>query len=223
MNARELELDYFQIYDVANQWVKEAAVLKDQFDREPERGRVLFLDWFANPVSKNDEPFHDKTAHLTGYYLYQSIPDPKRRVIFENQFGRHKIFIGRAIRLLTPAAKRTKEEVLFCKELSHYRVYQVLEGEPLEERVKLQDQFGASEGVVTYPYGFAVPVEKEHEGKRYPIYNEKAHLMLYRLRAGSTKRGVAVADQFGRYYVGIYRPVLLAVPSLKIEWSVVEE
>ena len=223
MNARELKLDYFQIYDVANQWIPEPVLLKDQFDREFERGRVIFLDWFANPVSKNGEPFFDESAHLTGYYLYQSIPDPVRHVVLENQFGKHRIVIGRAMRLLVPAAKKTKEGILFREELSHYKVYQVLQGEPLGKEVKLRDQFGAAEGKVIYPYGFAVPAEKKHDGRHFPIYNEKAHLLLYRLLTPGTRRGVAAKDQFGRYYLGIYQAVLLAVPSVKLEWRKLEE
>lgn len=222
MNAHDLRLDYFQIYDVANQWVREKVLLKDQFEEEPEKGLLAFLDWFANPVSKNAEELYDKRAHLTAYYLYQSVPDPIRLVYFENQFGQQKVVIGRPVRLLVPAAKRTREGTLYSGELSHYKVYQVLEGEPLKKEVELQDQFGRSEAPVLHPYGFAAPAEKEHEGKHYPIYNEKAHLVLYRLGPRRMRKGITVADQFGRYYLGVYQPVLLAVPSIKHEWKVLE-
>jgi hypothetical protein len=219
MNAHELGLDYFQIYDAANQWVRERVLLKDQFDEEPEKGQIVFLDWWANPASKNDEEIFDKRAHFTGYYLYQSIPDPTRLVYLENQFGEQKIIIGRAGRLLVPAAKRTREGTLYSRELSHYKVYQVLEGEPLRREVKLEDQFGKAEVPVLYPYGFAAPAEKMHEGKHYPIHNEKAHLVLYRIGPRRMRKGITVGDQFGRYYLGVYLPILLAVPSIKHEWK----
>lgn len=219
MNAHELRLDYFQIYDAANQRVRERVLLKDQFDEEPEKDLLTFLDWFANPVSKNGEELYDKRAHFTGYYLYQSVPDPARLVYLENQFGEQKIVIGRAFRLLVPAAKRTREMTLYSRELSHYKVYGVIEGEPPKKEVKLEDQFGRSESPVLYPYGFAAPAEKEHEGKHYPIQNEQAHLVLYRLGPRRMRKGITVADQFGRYYLGIYRPLLLAVPSIKLEWK----
>lgn len=223
MNAQDLRLDYFQIYDVANQWVREKVLLKDQFDEEPEKGQLVFLDWFANPVSKNDEELYDKGAHFTGYYLYQSIPDPTRLVYLENQFGEQKIVIGRPDHLLVPAAKRTREGTLYSRELSHYKVYQVLDGEPLKKEVRLRDQFGASEAVVISPYGFAAPAEKEHEGKKLPIYNEEAHLVLYRLSPKRASKGITVGDQFGRYYLRTYRPLLLAVPSIKLEWKELED
>ncbi len=219
MNAHDMKLDYFQIYDVANQRVREGVLLKDQFNKEPDKCLLAHLDWFANPVSKNDEEFYDKRAHFTGYYLYQSVPDPTRLVYFENQFGDQKVIIGRPFRLLVPAAKRTKEGTLYSRELSHYKVYGVLEGEALKKEVTLRDQFGGSESVVTYPYGFAAPAVKVHEGKEYPITNEEAHLVLYRLTPRRMERGITVGDQFGRYYVGVYQAILLAVPSRKLEWK----
>ena len=219
MNAHELKLDYFQIYDAANQRVRERVILKDQFDEEPEKNLLTFLDWFANPVSKNGEDIYDKRAHFTGYYLYQSVPDPTRLVYLENQFGEQKLVIGRAFRLLVPAAKRTREGTLYSRELSHYKVYGVIEGEPPRKEVTLEDQFGRSEATVLYPYGFAAPTEKEHEGRTFPIYNERAHLVLYRLGPRRMRKAVTVADQFGRYYVGLYQPILLAAPSVKLEWK----
>lgn len=219
MNAHDLGLDYFQIYDAANQWVRAKVLLKDQFDQEPEVSQVVFLDWFANPVSKNDEDLFDRAAHFTVYYLYQSVPDPTRVVYYENQFGDGKAIIGRACRLLVPAAKRTREGTLYSRELSHYKVYQVLEGQPVNREVTLRDQFGGSEGAVGYPYGFAAPAMKEHEGRKFPITNEKTHLVLYRFSPRRMSKGITVADQFGRYYLGIYANILLAVPSIKLEWK----
>ena len=222
MNAQDLRLDYFQIYDVASQWAREKVLLKDQFDEEPEKGLLAFLDWFANPVSKNAEDLYDKGAHFTAYYLYQSVPDPTRLVYFENQFGQQKVIIGSPVRLLVPAAKRTREGTLYSRELSHYKVYQVLQGEPPKKEVTLRDQFGGSEAVVLSPYGFAAPAEKEHEGRKFPITNEEAHLVLYKLGPRRMSKGITVADQFGKYYVGIYMVYLLAVPSIKLEWKEVD-
>jgi hypothetical protein len=223
MNAHELKLDYFQIYDAANQWVRESVLLKDQFDEEPERNRLVYLDWFANPVSKNREEMYDKRAHFTGYYLYQSIPDPLRLVYVENQFGKQKFIIGRTFRLLVPAAKRTREGTLYSRELGHYKVHGVIDGEPPGKEVTLEDQFGRSETPVLRPYGFAAPAQKIHEGRESPIFNERTHLVLYWVRPRRMRKGIAVADQFGRYYVGIYRPLLLAVPSIKLEWRELED
>jgi hypothetical protein len=221
MNAHDLRLDYFQVYDAANQRVGESVALMGQFDKEPERGRLLFLDLFANPVSKNDEPIYDKNAHFTCYYLYEPAPEPTRVVIAENQFGTHELFIGNAVRLLVPAQKLDRRTV-FPRELDHYKVYRVLEGRPVDAGVALRDQFMTSDAKVTYPYGFAVPVKKEHEGRTFPIHNEKAHLILYKMSPRSFAKPVKVRDQFGGRYLYVYRAILLAVPSVKHEWKEVE-
>lgn len=85
--------------------------------------------------------------------------------------------------------------------------------------LKLEDQFGASEARVLDPYGFAVPVKKEHQGKVFPIHNEKGHLTLYRINPRCAKQTKLVRDQFGKGYLQIFRSILLAVPSVKVKWN----
>lgn len=219
MNAQDLRLDYFLLYEVARQSVRESVALKGQFDKEPERGKLLFLDRFANPISKNGEDFYDENAHLTCYYLYESMPEPTRVVVLENQFGEQKFLIGNGFGLLAPAMKTLERESVFPEKLDHYKVYEVLEGEPLNAVVPFRDQFRSAEVRVTYPHGFAVPVEKEHEGKAFPIQNERAHLTLYKVGVSRMSRVIQVRDQFGRYILRVERSALLAVPGLKHEWQ----
>ena len=67
MTAKELRLDYFQIYDVANRPAEGSVLLQGQFDQTPLKMQLALLDFFANPVSKNGEPIYDKNAHLAWY------------------------------------------------------------------------------------------------------------------------------------------------------------
>lgn len=67
MTAKELKLDYFQIYDIANREATGNVSLQGQFDARPLKMEFALLDFFANPVAKNLEPIYDKNAHLTWY------------------------------------------------------------------------------------------------------------------------------------------------------------
>ena len=218
MNAKELQLDYFQIYDVSNQWARHSIVLKTQFDREPDRGYLVFLDWFANPTSKNGEPLYDRKAHLASYYLYQSAPEPMRTIILDNQFGKQKILIGRPRCLLAPAMKIEKNS-RFPEKLDHYKVYQVLEGKLVNKDVKLKDQFESKKVKITYPYAFAAPAEKRHDGKVFPIRNKKAHLLLYKITPKKIDKTKTTYDQFSKHRLNFYQSILLAVPSIKLKWK----
>ncbi len=218
MNSKELRLDHFLLYDVANQPAGQIVGLQGQFDDQPEKNQLTALNAFANWVSKNGEPPNDKNAHLNWYDLFDPVPDPTRLVYFNNQFGEQKVITGKAIALLAPAQKVEKGSE-FPKTLDHYKVYQVLDGHPVKKAVKLQDQFGASKAEVTYPYAFAVPVAKWYEGRQFKIQNEKAHLVFYRITPNSVEQSRLVYDQFGRRYIQSFRSVLLGVPSLKLKWQ----
>jgi hypothetical protein len=221
MTAQDLKLDYFKFYDVANLDLQELVTLKGQFDEEPERALLRILTFFANPVSKNDEPIYDKYAHLNWYVLSERVPDPTRKLVLENQFGRSEILIGPAFALLAPARKYEPGSA-FPKQLDHYKVYRTLAAEPLMQEVKLEDQFGADEVRVSYPVAFAVPVHKEHEGRTFQINNEKAHLLIYQITSYKAEKTIRVRDQFGRYTLHVMRSILLAVPTVKQDWKVVD-
>ena len=218
MTAKELKLDYFKFYDVANQSLDDWVTLQGQFDKEPERARILFINFFANAVSKNREALYNKYAHLNWYNIFDPVPEPTRVVVVENQFGKQKLLIGPARALLAPAQKYERGSQ-FPEALDHFKLYKVLEGEPVDKAVALKDQFGADEVKVTAPLAFAVPVKKEHAGTAIPIRNKRAHLVLYRITPRSMQRTELVRDQFGRRHIQIYRSVFLAAPSLKREWK----
>lgn len=221
MNAEDLGLDHFHIYQIRALDAGQIVGLQGQFDRRMGKAKLAFLDWFANPASKNREGIFDKNAHLTGYRLYTT-EEPVRVVELENQFGRQKLVIGSGTHLLAPAKKRD----LWSERLDHYKVYKVLSAEKsLGRTVELKDQFGAAKVVVTYPYGFAVPVKKKHEST-FPIHNRETHLTLYGIRpvrgdkpVEPAVRPIKVGDQFGTRGIGSFRSFLLAVPSIKRAWK----
>ena len=79
MNAKDLKLDYFQFYDVANQILNEVILVQGQFDEEPERIRLTYLNLFANPVSKNGEELYNRHAHLIWYNVFDPVPSRPAR------------------------------------------------------------------------------------------------------------------------------------------------
>lgn len=218
MNAQDLKLDYFKIYDVGDYKVDYQVRLQGQFDEEPQDAELTLLSYFANPVSKNGEPIYNRNAHLTWYRLYSQIPEPTRNVMVENQFGQQKIIIGKSPALLAPARKQERGSQ-FPVDLDHFKLYWVLEGEPVNQGVELKDQFSGEEAKVFYPLFFGVPVQKEYQGNVSPIHNKKAHLLIYKITPRSLQQARAVRDQFGMRYLFFLRSVLLAVPGIKPEWE----
>jgi len=219
MTAKELRLDYFQIYDVANREATGKVLLQGQFDERPLKMELALLDFFANPVAKNAEPIYDKNAHLTWYRGVQP-PEPMRAVVLETQFGRFEIRTGRAYGLLVPTQK-VKSGSVFPKTLDHYKVYRLVDVERVPDvTLKLRDQFGASEARMRLPLYFAVPVRKRHEIKEYPIQNERAHLLIFGITPRDLQKKVTLRNQFTKgTSLAIVRSLMLAVPSIKREWK----
>ena len=192
--------------------------LQGQFDKEPEQAQLTYLNFFANPASKNGEPIYDKSAHLSWYNIYDPTPDPTREVVYQDQFGKRQIYIGRAYGLLVPTWK-IEEGSSFPERLDHYKVYQVLQGEPVMKEVKLEDQFGRMEARVYYPRMFAVPVKKWYQGQTFGINNPDAHLAMYITDPNSTEKTIKTRDQFSQRIQNVFRSVLLGAPCKKLQWK----
>jgi hypothetical protein len=218
MTAKELKLDYFKVYDIENNTLQDRVLVQGQFDKDPDRALLLFMNHFANAVSKNGEPIFNKNAHLTWYAIQQDFAEPTRQIVAENQFGKQKFLIGRALFLLAPARKFETGSVA-PKGLDHFKVYQVLEGQPVNRTIKLQDQFGADEVRVGPPLLFATPVKKQHAGATVAITNPKAHLVIYAITPRTLQKTVEVSDQFVHRRLHTLRSTWLAAPSLKSEWK----
>lgn len=219
MTAKDLKLDYFKIYDVENREATADVLLRGQFDQRGVKMAVRLLDFFANPVSKNGEPIYDKNAHLAWYRGVQPA-EPARRVVLENQFGKFEIRTGTGYGLLVPSQKVETGSV-FPKLLDHYKVYRLLDVVQSPERaLKLRDQFGAEEAKLRLPLYFAVPVSKRHGDKTYAINNERAHLLIFSITSKEVQKSIKVRNQFAAgASVRVVRSVMLAAPSVKLEWK----
>ena len=164
MQSQELKLDHFKIYKVSNINVNAQVWLRGQFDEEPDLAKIQSLTHYCTPVSKNNEPFYDEDAHLAWYSITQQMPEPMRIVTIKNQFGTAKLILGRPFAVLAPSRKQGHQ---FPERLDHYKVYRVLDGEPINQGVSLKDQFENSDAVIKWPVAFAVPVRKRHDGQDF--------------------------------------------------------
>lgn len=219
MTAHELKLDYFKFYDVENKDAAGDILLKGQFDQRAQKMQVRLLDFFGNPVSKNGERILDKNAHLAWYRGIQAA-EPPRRVVLENQFGKFDIRTGTVYGLLTPTQK-VEQGSVFPKELSHFKVFRLLDAEEAPGKVvKLRDQFGPDQATVRLPLYFAVPVAKRHGEKTFPVFNERAHLLIFSITTKAIEKAIRIRNQFhANAAVRIVRSLMLGVPSVKLEWK----
>jgi len=218
MTAKELKLDYFQIYDLENKPAAGNILLQGQFDEKRIKMQLALVDFFGNPVSKNGEPLYDKNAHLAWYRGVQPA-EPIRRVILENQFGTFDIRTGTGYGILVPTQK-VEPGSAFPEALDHYKVYRLVDVEPVPHGIiKLRDQFGPSETPLRIPLYFAVPVAKRHGTTNYPIHNRTAHLLIFSINVRNVQKKITLRNQFSRSTVNLVRSIMLAVPSLKREWK----
>jgi len=101
----------------------------------------------------------------------------------------------------------------------------VVKGEMVNREVELKDQFDDIVGKPEiegplYPAFFAVPVEKNGE----PMANDKVHFAIYRFqpRAGYAPIYIRTSNQFLPLlpvFLTVIGPSMLAVPSIKLDWS----
>ena len=101
--------------------------------------------------------------------------------------------------------------------LDHFKLYNVVEGEPVGVTVGLEDQFGSYEAMVLEPLFFGNPAAKEHEGVLTDIWNPDDHLTFYSLspQAETQTWCVEVYNQFGLQNFKVADPVILGVPTRK--------
>jgi len=219
MTAQDLRLDYFKFYDLENRVAEGAVSLQGQFDKRPQRMQVTLLDFFANAVSKNGEPFYDRNAHLAWYRGVQPA-EPTRQVLVENQFGRVTIRIGKGYGLLVPTHK-VEPGSAFPERLDHYKVYRLAEPVKVPSRViKLKDQFVGEAVTLGLPLFFAVPVKKRHGQQTFEIHNDLAHLLIYSITPRDIAKSIRLRNQFAPGVAGrVVRSLMLGAPSLKREWK----
>jgi hypothetical protein len=219
MTAKELKLDYFKFYDSENRAADADVTLRGQFDRRPQKIQLRLLDFFANPVSKNGEALYDKHAHLAWYRGVQP-PEPIRRVVLKNQFGKFDIRTGTGYGLLVPTQKLERGSA-FPERLDHYKVYRLVDVEPMRSKVlKLRDQFGSDEVKLGLPLYLAVPVLKRHGDATFAIRNDAAHLLIFSITTRELSKRIKLRNQFANgTAVSVVRSLMLGAPSLKREWK----
>ena len=64
-----------------------------------------------------------------------------------------------------------------------------------------------------------MPVRKQHGHASFGVQNREAHLAIYRITPRKLEKPVRARDQFGRHQLHVYRSVLLAAPSKKLNWK----
>ncbi len=219
------KIDHFKVYKVDTLGVilPFQVRLKDQFDITPPKpADLLFIEYFANPVSKNGQRIIDSTAHLTWYRLEEDAPVIPRTIRITNQFGTFKWQLGKPVYLLVPTHKIEKD-IPFPDTLTidHFKCYEVLAVESLQRRVTLVDQFDKrldreEKVIVDRPLFFGVPVMKNERA----IINKIDHLACYHISplAGPTPPSpinVIFENQFGTDTLTTRESYMLCVPSKK--------
>jgi hypothetical protein len=201
----------------------ETVLLEDQFDTF-EEAYVEFAWFFSNPVEKlHDEmvtPILNQDHHLTIYnILCEGTFGHYSGVDVYNQFGIQQLNVDPPVYLAVPTQKLDPGPHGPPVGLDHFLLYPVIGGTPMEVVVSLNDQFHEEPEVwVLEPVYFANPVQKTHGDTVTPIEHPEAHLVFYAISGGTFDGLVVAENQFslGPRELGVYNPVFLAVPSLKL-------
>jgi len=217
--SEALKLDHFKVYKQYQPTQGAKVRLQGQFDKTAIAAKVDQMDYYSTPVSKSNSKIINRNAHLAFHQLHQTKQEPRRVVVFKNQFGLQKLILGRPFYLLAPSQKLEKG-LSFPKRLDHFKAYRVLYGEPINRPVSLADQFDKQAKVeVERPDYFCVPVKKTHGTKTTPISNPRGHLVFYTIQPKIYKIPKGSKDQFGTTKMLLGTSVLLGVPTIKLDWA----
>lgn len=219
--------DHFKVYAVENLEADHEITLEDQFDQElgaKESVKLVAIEFFANPVSKDGSEVQCQNAHLT-WYRFEG-QGPERVVTLKNQFDDQTWQLGRPAYLLAPTEKKYPEtEGGFPEGLDHYKCYEATSEEFSERGVVLEDQFDKSlnrqeRAIVQRPAFFCNPVSK-NSGE---IENSKNHLACYLIISEESPLSldVKVENQFGETALVVTKSYMLCLPSEKIEFKLLE-
>lgn len=220
--------DHFKVYTVDNLEAGYEVTLEDQFDREldtKEQVKLVTIEFFANPVRKDDSEIQCPNAHLT-WYRFES-QGPGRVVTFKNQFDEQTWQLGEPVYLLVPTEKKYPEtEGGFPDGLDHYKCYEAASEEFSEREVVLEDQFDKrldrqERAVVQRPMFFCNPVRKNGEEIKEPE-NHLACYLITSEESSPLSLDVKVENQFGEAALVVTKSYMLCVPSEKLEFKVLE-
>lgn len=221
----EFKIDHFKVYkaDTLKAVIPFEVWLWDQFDlTTPRPAYPLFIEYFANPVSKDSQRIIDPAAHLTWYRLKEDPLVKPRTVKITNQFGTFTWRLGKAVYLLVPTFKIEPGVPLpDTLNIDHFKCYEVIAPEVLQRKVTLFDQFDRrlnreEKAVVDRPLYLAVPVMKNGR----PIKNRSDHLACYHINVAPdpfppTPINVLLRNQFAKDSLTVRESYMLCVPSKK--------
>ncbi len=216
-NPGNFNIDHFKVYRIEPQDVTFEVFLRGQFEDYYKVARLYQYTRFLNPVSKNDEGITDRRNHLNWYEIETDGDDPTRQLSVYNQFGLQTLVIDRAVALLAPAEK-VEDGSEPPPRLDHYKVYLVIDGEPVYRDVQLKDQFVVERNIAMRPVYFAVPVEKRHD-RHFPITFREDHIVFYMLEPQPIDQYRLTIDQFGKHDMKTRYSELLGVPTWKLAWQ----
>lgn len=207
--------NHYLVYQLSQPYTVDISVtIFDQFDQffPTYSTNNLVMDKFANPVSKNGEPFFDFQIHQTWWQIND--PQANKAVGLLNQFGHQNWNVGDGRYLILPALK---DELGPIPVWNHYKCYDAI-GDPVHMQVDLMDQWGTYVSVAVDPVLFCNPCIKElADGTRYEIVTPEAHLAVYQLEPRIPADNFAIAlDQFGEWDINAIEAIWLVVPSEKL-------
>jgi hypothetical protein len=212
------DIDHYKTYEVFGPSYVRPILLKDQF--QDEFVDIIQMTKFATPVMKNNFPFCDSIAHLTWWDIIEPAdPEPLVFVNAQDQFGFHDLQVRNSTHFLVPAVKNPAAgDTIPVK--NHYLCYEAI-GDTLHIIVRLRDQFDDTQVIILTPEYFCNPCVKEvlDTGDIYPIVDDLAHLIIYRVdNTISYQINASVLDQFGFWDLTLFENFYLIVPALKDDY-----
>ena len=159
--------------------------------------------------------------HFKCYPVYESMPPyALEGVQLEDQFGTIEAVVGEAKFFCNPVAKWAEEmpptPPMILNSNNHLTLYSLDHEEELQERiVKVENQFGTQQLVVSDPVLLGVPTWKLDPGDHDPPVGLD-HFLLYEVIEGTPVDVVVrLEDQFFYENVLVYEPVYFANPVRK--------
>ncbi|MFQ6008719.1 MAG: hypothetical protein ACE5K8_07190, partial [Candidatus Zixiibacteriota bacterium] len=210
--------DHFKVWSVDTIPVDFFPQVMDQFHSEYFDIDVTRLDFFSNPVDKNDEgiqrPFDHLTWFKTSPYLIQ------REVEYQNQFESTTVSIDSLVYLLVPSKK---DDLPPPDSLDHYLCYRIENPSTIIGEVKLEDQFGIEYIDSVRSKYFCAPCDKIHLEMEYKRFDSTTHYVAYEIFP-EDYISVTVTDsnQFLQVPLTVTHSELLLVPTTKGAVSVVD-
>jgi len=203
--------------------------LRDQWGSIDFDGDLMNYFW-SNPLTiKNGEDVtYDPRVHQTWWSLgFGPIPTQRHEIVVGHQFGTFNFVVQDAVWLANPADKNDQipPPIEWPIWANHYLCYMIVEGEPLNRTLVMDDQWGPHSNVALDPYCFCNPVEKVlPDGDTWPIVDAEAHLTCYWVNMIPASQQFYFDDQFVRngYRVAGWER-LICFPSTKDEALPAEE